>query len=140
MYFSRGLGLTKLDEQVLLFLLFSTQMFYATVCHIANDWLAVPLAVGLFGAAVRFHLNTVSKNALVLALLLAAGLLTKAYFLAFVPAVLALAAWHLFAKPRLTFRSALAFLLVLVLSGPWYWRNISLYSEPERDGGVGEWC
>jgi hypothetical protein len=129
LHLSRGLGLSRLDELVLLFLLFSTQMFYATVCHVANDWLAVPLAVGLFGAAVHFHLNPASKNALILALVLAAGLLTKAYFLVFVPAVLALAAWHLFAKPRLTFRSALAFLLVPALSGPWYWRNISLYGS-----------
>jgi len=141
LYLSRGLGLSRLDELVLLFLLFSTQMFYATVCHVANDWLAVPLAVGLFGAAVRFHFNPASKNALILALVLAAGLLTKAYFLAFVPGVLALAALHLFVEPRLTFRSALAFLLVPALSGPWYWRNISLYGTltgtVESVNGVG---
>ena len=121
-YLARGLGLSPPDTAALLFLTFSTQMFYAAVCHVANDWLAVPLAVGLFGAAVRFHAAPEWKNAWTLALLLGLGLLTKAYFLAFAPAVLVL---FLVRRPP----TAAAFLLAAALAGPWYLRNLSLYGS-----------
>jgi len=141
LYLARGLGLRRIDEPVLLFLLFSTQMFYATVCHVANDWLSVPSAVGLFGAAVRFHQAPSSRNAFVLSAMLALGLIEKAYFLAFVPAVLALVLWQAWAQPRLTFQAALAFVLVPALSGTWYARNLLLYGSlsgtVESINGVG---
>jgi hypothetical protein len=71
-----------------------------------------------------------------MSLWLAAGLLTKAYFLAF--AVIALAT----AIRRIHFRPALlSALVVLALAAPWYVRNILLYGNvsgtQEEFGGIG---
>jgi hypothetical protein len=63
------------------------------------------------------------------------GLLTKAYFLAFVPAVLALFVWRAWGRPQMTL------LLVPLLSGAWYVRNMLLYGSltgmVESVSGVG---
>ena len=135
LYLARGLGWRRMDEPALLFLVFCTQMFYATVCHVANDWLAVPLAVGLLGAAVRFYRAPGSNSGWMLAGTLALGLLTKAYFLAFVPGVFALVVWRAWGRPQMTL------LLAPLLSGAWYVRNIlqygSLTGMVESVNGVG---
>jgi hypothetical protein len=71
-----------------LFCLFSTQMFWATVAHISNDWLAVALGTALLAGTIRIAARPGFPAGLWLGLLLGAGLLTKAYFLAVVPVVL----------------------------------------------------
>jgi hypothetical protein len=61
------------------------------------------------------------------ALWLAAGLLTKAYFLAFVPLALAVGAvlvWRRRVRAKMVLAGAL---LILALAGPWYLRNLALY-------------
>lgn len=129
LYLSRSIGLNRSGEAVLLFLTFSSQMLYATTCHVANEWLAVPLAAGVLGSAVRFHRTPGLKNACGLAVLLSLGLLTKAYFLAFVPGALALLLWHAWREPRAGLQSALAFLLIPAIAGPWYVRNLVRYGN-----------
>ena len=60
-------------------------MFYATIAHIANDWLALPLFLLVLYAAVALYLDPKPGAVWLLAIALAAGLLTKAYFLAVAP-------------------------------------------------------
>ena len=108
--------------------IFGSQMLWATVAHIGNDSLAVPLTL-LFltclGLAV--HSNRAS-DLLILSALLAAGLLTKAYFLAFAPVFGAfLGYWIL--RNRNYKAALIAVLIPLITAGPWYWHNHQLYGS-----------
>ena len=111
------------------FVALATQMLYAATAHITNDWLAIPLALLLFVAAVDFVRRPNLRSAAILALALSAGLLTKAYFLSFVPLAAGAVIW-LAGRRRLKWSHAAIFLvIVLLLSGPWYARNVSLYDS-----------
>src|SRR5262249_28909986 len=74
-------------------------------------------------------------------LILAAGLLTKAYFLVFVPLFLSLIAIHTFKKRLRASAVILSLLTIGLLAGWWYARNILLYRSlsavPEAIAGVG---
>ncbi len=122
-------GLDATFTAILVFLTFSCQMFWATIAHIGNDWLAVPLSVWLIVWALRCHRQPSVRAAAWLAGILTAGLLTKAYFLVFVPLyVLAALAWY--RKGTLPGRGLLAlFAIPAVLAGPWYVRNLMLYGN-----------
>ena len=121
-----------------MFVAFSSQMFYGAVCHIANDWLAVPLFTLVLSEAVAFYREPRVPAALRLGLALGAGLLTKAYFLAAVP-VVAGVALVVYMRGRRAAKCdpglaearphfLLAFLLPgLVIAAPWYIRNLALY-------------
>ena len=110
-------GLDERFTAVLAFLMFSCQMFWATVAHIGNDWLAVPLAVWLIVWALR-------RNAVWLAVILGLGLLSKAYFLVFVPLYLLAAIFWYRKRDLLTL-----FAIPAILAGPWYSRNLMLYGN-----------
>ncbi len=133
-------GLAVPFRHTLLFLIFSTQMFYASTAHVSNDWLAIPLAVILLAAAVSVYETPGTGSLCLLGFLLAAGLLTKAYFVAFVPLVLALV-FYQGASRRLGFRQAAFFATVTALiAAPWYVRNLRLYGTASGmlvAGGVG---
>ena len=92
------------------FMILTTEMFLACCGHVANDAIAIPLFVWLFFEAERR-----SRLAVVL---LAAGLLTKAYFLALVPVVV----WRLRAQWRWFFAAG-------ILPACWYGRNLWLYGN-----------
>lgn len=116
-----GMGLSRPYASAALLLLMSTQGLYAAVAHVANDWLAVPLVAVLFVAGDRFVRAPGRASAATLALALAAGLLSKAYFLVFVPPAVALVLW----KAR---RQVVVFgVLLTAVAGPWYTRNMLLY-------------
>jgi hypothetical protein len=66
-----------------IFCIFSSQMTWATLAHVANDWLAVPLAVWLLTLTIRYWRDPNLRSAIWVGVVLALGLLTKAYFLAF---------------------------------------------------------
>lgn len=118
---AQGMRLPPAYASAALLLLMSTQGLYAAVAHAANDWLAVPLVAVLLVAGDRFVRSPGRGSAATLALALAAGLLSKAYFLVFVPPALALVLW----RDR---RQAAVFgALVAALAGPWYARNLALY-------------
>lgn len=109
-------------RQVALFCLFSSQMIWACLARVSNDWLAVPLAVWLLVAVIRYWERPATGSAALAAGLLSAGLLTKAYFLAFVPLLAAVCilrrGWrHL----------GIGLLLLAALAGPWYARNLQRY-------------
>ena len=69
----------------MLFCLLSSQMTWATLAHVANDWLAVPLAIWTLVFMIRAASSPTLANLAVASLVLSAGLLTKSYFLALVP-------------------------------------------------------
>jgi hypothetical protein len=123
------LGLEQPFRFAALFCLFSAQMIWASIAHVSNDWLAIPLAAWLLLWMIR-------GSAIGTGGALGLGLLVKAYFLVFVP--LALLVWIWCRRWR-----ELAVLVAgtVVLGGPWYWRNWSHYGEltgtQEARGGVG---
>jgi hypothetical protein len=108
-------------------LLFEMQIYEASVAHVGNDWLSITAAAWFFAALavfVRFHRR---REAILLGVVLAAGLLAKAYFLAFVPVfVLVLLAALL--QKQITFQTAgIAAFLAAALASPWYVRNLLVY-------------
>jgi hypothetical protein len=124
---ANAMSLGKLGTASLTFLVLSTQTYYATAAHVANDWLAVPLAFLLFAAAARLNADPTRWNALVMGIVLGLGLLTKAYFLAFVPLAFGICARRLLRSPRLDPRGAALLAFAALLSaGPWYARNLAL--------------
>lgn len=92
------------------FMIVTTEMFLASCGHVANDGIAVPIFVWLF-----FESERRSRAA---AVLLGAGLLVKAYFLAFVPLVV----WRLRRQWRWLFAAG-------ILPAFWYGRNLLLYGN-----------
>jgi hypothetical protein len=126
---ARGAGLNETLGDVLIFLVFSCQMFWAAVAHVANDWLAVPLAVWVVVETLRYDRERSLRVAVRLSVVLALGLLSKAYFLVFVPLYLVAAiVWR--RQGALANRAALALVAMpALLAGPWYLRNLLLYGN-----------
>lgn len=108
------------------FVVLCSQMFYAATAHVSNDWLAVPLFCLLLAEAI-------ARRPVRFALLLAAAMLVKAYFLALAP--LGIFCFH-----REKLRAAAAGLIFLCLAGPWYARNLvqhgNLSGMQETAGGA----
>jgi hypothetical protein len=136
----REAGLQPNYNAALAFLTLSSQMFWATIAHIGNDWLSVPLAIWLIVCGLRCHRDPSSRNALWFGVALGLGLLSKAYFLVFVPLfVLAVLIW--WRTRRLPLKTAALTLAIPVLiSGWWYARNLlisgNLSGRIEESSGV----
>ena len=152
-----------------LYLIFCSEMLYATTAHVANDWLAIGISACFLAALAEFAqvagppkanplANARGSDACTdplanargsdragtnrsperkrvgllvgrLCLWLAAGLLTKAYFLVFAVLTVLVAAVLVWRR-RLPLRSLLpGALILLVLAGPWYARNLALYGN-----------
>jgi isoprenylcysteine carboxyl methyltransferase (ICMT) family protein YpbQ len=119
-----------------LFCIFSSQMVWATIAHVANDWLAVPLTVWCLAMAMRYLRRPSPGAVMGVASLLAVGLLTKAYFLALLPLGLI---------PSLLLKRwrdlCIAIAIVLLAAGPWYARNLLRYGTitgmQEGRAGIG---
>lgn len=122
------LGLSPAWRLSALFLVLSSQMFYATAAHVANDWLALPLLALLLSTAISLWEHPGFPTALRLFWILAAGLLTKVYFLALAPPALLLVG-YLCRTRKLPSRPALLASLPLALAVPWYVRNVVLYHD-----------
>ncbi len=139
---ARRLRVPPRFEAALMFAALSSQMFYATTAHVANDWLAVALMSVLFERLVALHENPSLRQALTLTVVLAAGVLTKAYFLAFIP-LIAVAIVRLAMLGRLRWVGAVLSLGVLLAGGgPWYLRNLRLYhslSGMQETVGGADW-
>ncbi len=104
------------------FCVFSCQMTWATVAHIANDWLALPLTLWFLSLLIAYRREPTSTVALRLSVVLSAGLLAKAYFLAFIPTLLVT-----FLGVKKWKHGLLVATVVLALAGPWYVRNLARY-------------
>jgi hypothetical protein len=130
------LGLPDPYRTIALFCLLSSQMIWATIAHVANDWLAIPIAVWLLVTLNRLGARPGRRTAALAAVVLAAGLLTKAYFLAFVPLLIGLCAWRRHWKAL-----AIASVILCGLAGPWYARNLVRYGvftgTQESRAGIG---
>ena len=117
--FAGLLGLSDVLRNCLLFVLFSSQVFYATTAHVSNDWLAVPMfSMVLLATLIAYNKPAVRRFALV-GLVLGLALLTKASLLALVPFALAVAVLRRHVGPFLA--------ACLLTAGPWYVRNWILY-------------
>lgn len=62
--------------------IFESQMLWASVAHVENDWLSIPLSMLFFALLGRVVSQNRTRQILAFSAVLAAGLLTKAYFLA----------------------------------------------------------
>jgi len=125
----RTLGLPPAFTNAALFTIFCSQMLYATIAHVANDWLAVGLSALFIAALAAFVAQPARGSATLCALWLALGLITKAYFLAF-----ALVAFIAVVILALRNRTKVATVLpgaiiVVLIAAPWYVRNLVLYGN-----------
>src|SRR5438270_4100462 len=81
----RKLGVPDAFQMAALACVFESQMLWASIAHVGNDWLAVALTLCFLtllpGAAARNGM----ANLVIVTVIFSAGLLTKAYFLAFAP-------------------------------------------------------
>lgn len=108
--------------------IFESQMLWASIAHVDNDWLAIPLSACFLALLVLAARDSRPRYLLLLAALLTAGLLTKAYFLAFVPIFAAFLILR-FLRRQVSLRTALLSLVILLLAAPWYARNAILYGS-----------
>jgi hypothetical protein len=136
-----ALGVGGFFRSTALACIFESQMLWASAAHIGNDWLAIPLGTLFIGLLVLAARDGRRKYVLLSAAVLALGLLTKAYFLAFVPVFAAFLAAGFFAR-RMPGRTALLAACIVVLgAAPWYVRNLVLYGSlsgtQETIAGVG---
>jgi hypothetical protein len=124
-----ALGLEPPFRLLALLCIFESQMLWASIAHVGNDWLSIPLATALLAylaVLARYHKP---MHAILAGILLAAGLLTKAYFLAFTPVLAALLLYKKL-RSRIALPTALlAFCVPIVIAGPWYVRNLLLYKS-----------
>ena len=126
------LGMTERMTCAATFVLFSCQMTYGTVCHVANDALLGPWLL-FFLVAVMDAWDTPSPaRTATSALLMAVGLLIKSSTIAFVPLVFV---WRWRKAPK---QLAVSLGILLAIAGPWYLRNVILYhnvmATPETTG------
>ncbi len=121
---AKELGASQTGRDVLLFCLFTTQMTWATIAHVANDWLALPLAVGAMASLLAYARLRTARAAIGTALVHGLGLLTKAYFLAFLPVLLGVCLYKSGVR-----RTALVAAIVVLTGGWWYERNLRLYGS-----------
>jgi hypothetical protein len=123
----RNLGVPDTFQMAALACVFESQMLWASVAHVGNDWLAIALTlcflILLPGAAARSGMASL----VIITAILSAGLLTKAYFLAFIP-VLAGIVIYKRARGWISWKiTALIIAIPLVVDGLWYSRNLFLY-------------
>ncbi|MBV8071202.1 MAG: hypothetical protein JO270_14935 [Acidobacteriaceae bacterium] len=123
----RTMGLEGAFRLGALSLLFEMQIYGASVAHLANDWLSIAAAVWFFAALAAFARFSRARHAFLLAGVLAAGLLAKAYFLAFVPIFLLAIVFKLFRKQIALRTASLSAVLAAAVAGPWYLRNLLTY-------------
>jgi hypothetical protein len=137
---ARLLEMDAATSRLAVFLVLSAQMFYASVAHVSNDWLAIPLSTWTLVALLRFWRQPQLGSASLLGWAVAAGLLTKAYFLVWLLVAAAAVAW-IAARRRNSELATVFMTIVLVVAGPWYIRNLVLYGnlsgiQPDAGGAL----
>lgn len=127
--FVKRLGLRDVFAFAVIACVFESQMLWASVAHVGNDWLAIPLTLLFLTSLARTAARNGAGTVLLLAIVFSAGLLAKAYFLAFVPIFIATIVYR---RARGLISSkivAIALLIPLGIAGPWYVRNVFLYGS-----------
>jgi hypothetical protein len=114
-------------QEVALACILSTQVLWASFAHVSNDWLAIPCTIWFAVLIARAASEPSGRNLIAASLILAVGLLTKAYFLAFVPVLGVLIVQQALRKKVKAIEAASAVLITLLIGGVWYGRNIAIY-------------
>jgi hypothetical protein len=134
------LALPEVYRLTAVFLVYGSQMFYVTTAHVGNDWLALPLFLLVLHSGIRLRLAPRPAAVWMLALTLAAGLLTKAYFLAMLPFAFGVVGWCCLDRKLAWRLGGLFAVLSLAPAAPWYIRNLLLYQnlsgQQETFGGT----
>lgn len=120
---ARALEIGPHFRAVLLFCALSVQMLWASIVHVGNDGFAIALVVWFLAMLAE------GGSVVVLGALLGIGLLTKAYFLSFVPVFFVLLAGRLRGRRMSWRRAAMALMIPIAVAGPWYLRNQVLYGS-----------
>lgn len=123
LWLARLLELPAPSRHAAAFIAFSSQLFYATTAHVANDWLVLPLFLLTAAAGAAFLKAPSRRLGVIVSALLSAALLTKASMLAVAPWLL------LILFMRLSWRQAAFALWPLLAAVPWYIRNIAVYGN-----------
>jgi hypothetical protein len=122
-----ALGLERPFRLLALTCIFESQMLWAATAHVGNDWVAIPFATALIAYLAFVARHHKHRDLMIAGLLLAAGLLTKSYFLAFVPVFFALLVYQ-YARSYIALRTlGIAACVPMVIAAPWYIRNVLLY-------------
>jgi hypothetical protein len=128
----RRLELTEGMTSAALFIVFSCQMTYGTVCRVANDALLGPWLLFFLVAVIDAWESPTWARTATSAALMALGFLIKSSVIAFVPLVFV---WRWRNAPA---RLAAQLAVLLSLAGPWSLRNVILYrnllATPETSG------
>ncbi|MBI5118440.1 glycosyltransferase family 39 protein [Candidatus Poribacteria bacterium] len=106
---------------------------YIDIARVGNDCLGVAVYSFIFLFMVRFGARTAMRDAVALGVLLGFGLLTKAYFLPAIPALMLFAAFLAIRKKdrwrQILLEICLALSCGAVIGGWWYLRNYRLYGS-----------
>lgn len=121
-HLAKRLELSPPYSEILGFCVFSSQMFWATVAHVGNDWLAVPLAVWFLVSVIDYYEHPTLGRLVGCVSVLSLCLLTKSYFLALAP-LLGLTC----IVGRHIRHLGVAVLILVAVTGPWYYRNLERY-------------
>ncbi len=124
-----NVALTGAFRLVCLAVIFEGQMLWATMAHVGNDLLAVPLTIWFVTRLLMAARESTARNVFLVGCALAAGLLAKAYFLAFLPVTAIFLAGLLLSRRSSWQTVAAATAIVLLVDGPWYLRNVLLYGS-----------
>jgi hypothetical protein len=119
---ARQLGISDEHKEIAIFCTFSCQMIWAALAHVANDWLAVPLTLWLLVLVIHYEEGPSVRRATLASGVLMMGLLTKAYFIAFVPLLILVCILH-----RRWRDLGIGLVFISALAGPWYMRNLERY-------------
>ena len=125
----RAMEMPEAFTPAVLFTVFCSEMLYATTAHVANDWLSVGVSAPFFAWLAIFVKRPDRRSFFGMTVWLTAGLLAKAYFLAFLLATAGVTIM-LFWRRRIRAAAAIpGVVLILALAGPWYARNVALYGN-----------
>ena len=123
------LGLSPPGQYAAAFIVLCSQMFYACVARVANDWLAIPLVVLMLIGLIRFRRQPRRANAALLGAAIAAGLMAKAYVLSWALFTIGATLWTGWHSKDARRSGWLVLGIVAVAAGPWHVRNVLLYGN-----------
>ncbi len=123
------LGLDARAQYAAVFIVLSSQMFYACVARVGNEWLAIPSIALILIAAIRFHREPRLRNAALFGAALALALLSKSYALSWTLFGVCVLVYHAWRNRKARMPAAVALGTVAIVAGPWYVRNFRLYGN-----------
>ena len=127
---ARLISLGEAFETAAMVCVFASQAIWASIAHVGNDWLAVPLTLAFLTWLAATVKERRARDVLILATLLGAGLMTKAYFLAFVPVFVGVVVRLAWRRDIAGWKPvAVALVIPVVVGGPWYLHNLLCYGS-----------